>query len=407
MGDFYELFFDDAEIASRALGIVLTKRGKHEGEDIPMCGVPIERADDYLHRLIALGHRVAVCEQLEDPAEAKKRGGKSVVKRDVVRLVTPGTITEERLLEPGRANVLLAVQRVRLGEGRAAFGLAALDISTGAFVLSEADEAALSLEIARLEPSEIVAPQALFDDSSFSRLIAETRVAATPLGRDSGDGASAEQAVREFYGVETLEGFGQFTRAEIAAAALALRYVKRTQIDATPRLAPPTRRARGAGLEIDAATRANLELTRTLSGERAGSLFADHRHDRDARRRAPARRAAGEPAHRPQGDQRTARRARPFSPRRRACARPCARASPRRRIFCARCRVSASIAAARAISPRCATAWRRAPRSQRRFASVEALPPALLALPRKRLGRQRRRPGARSCPGARRRIAAQ
>jgi DNA mismatch repair protein MutS len=274
MGDFYELFFADAEVASRALGIVLTKRGKHEGEDIPMCGVPIERADDYLHRLIALGHRVAVCEQLEDPAEAKRRGGKSVVKRDVTRLVTPGTITEERLLEPGRANVLLAVQRVRSSEGRAAFGLAALDISTGAFALSEADEAALSLEIARLEPSEIVAPQALFDDAFFSRLIAETRVAATPLGRETGDGASAEQAVKEFYGVETLEGFGLFTRAEIAAAALALRYLKRTQIDATPRLAPPTRRARGAGLEIDAATRANLELTRTLAGERAGSLFA-------------------------------------------------------------------------------------------------------------------------------------
>src|ERR1700743_3318667 len=119
MGDFYELVFDDAEIASRALGIVLTKRGKHQGEDIRMCGVPIERADDYLTRLIALGHRVAVCEQLEDPAVAKKRGPKSVVKRDVVRLVTPGTITEERLLEPGRANMLLAVQRVRAGESRA------------------------------------------------------------------------------------------------------------------------------------------------------------------------------------------------------------------------------------------------------------------------------------------------
>src|SRR5271167_4698700 len=117
MGDFYELFFDDAETASRALGIVLTKRGKHEGEDIRMCGVPIERADDYLHRLIALGHRVAVCEQLEDPAEAKKRGPRSVVRRDVVRLVTPGTITEERLLEPGRANALLAVQRLRV-EGK-------------------------------------------------------------------------------------------------------------------------------------------------------------------------------------------------------------------------------------------------------------------------------------------------
>ena len=113
MGDFYELFFDDAEVASRALGIVLTKRGKHDGEDIRMCGVPIERADDYLNRLIALGHRVAVCEQLEDPAEARRRGAKSVVKRDVVRLVTPGTITEERLLEPGRARLLVAVQRVR------------------------------------------------------------------------------------------------------------------------------------------------------------------------------------------------------------------------------------------------------------------------------------------------------
>src|SRR6202021_1939158 len=130
MGDFYELFFQDAEIASRALGIVLTKRGKHEGADIRMCGVPIERADDYLQRLIGLGHRVAVCEQLENPAEAKKRGNKSVVRRDVVRLVTPGTITEDRLLEPGRANVLVAVQRVRAGETRALFGLAALDLST-------------------------------------------------------------------------------------------------------------------------------------------------------------------------------------------------------------------------------------------------------------------------------------
>ena len=274
MGDFYELFFAAAEIASRALGIVLTKRGKHEGEDIRMCGVPIERADDYLQRLIALGHRVAVCEQLEDPAEAKKRGPKSVVKRDVVRVVTPGTITEDRLLDPGRANLLVAIQRARSGEGRAAYGLAALDISTGAFTLSETDEAGLGPEIARLEPSEIVAPQALFDDAGFARLVAETRIAATPMGRESGDAASAERVVCEFYDVETLDGFGAFSRAEIAAAALALRYVKRTQLEATPRLAPPTRRARGAGLEIDAATRANLELTRTLSGDRVGSLFA-------------------------------------------------------------------------------------------------------------------------------------
>ena len=274
MGDFYELFFKDAEIASRALGIVLTKRGKHEGEDIRMCGVPVERADDYLQRLIGLGHRVAVCEQLEDPAEAKKRGNKSVVRRDVVRLVTPGTITEDRLLEPGRANILVAVQRIKSGETRALFGLAALDISTGAFSLSEADEAGLSVEIARIEPSEILAPQALFDDPAISRLFSEARAAVTPIGRDMTDSALAERRICDYYGVETLDGFGAFTRAEIGAAAIALAYVERTQIEARPALSPPSRRIRGSSLEIDASTRANLELTRTLSGERAGSLLA-------------------------------------------------------------------------------------------------------------------------------------
>ena len=274
MGDFYELFFDDAEIASKALGIVLTKRGKHEGEDIRMCGVPVERADDYLNRLIALGHRVAVCEQIEDPAEAKKRGAKSVVRREVVRLVTPGTITEERLLEPGRARLLVAVQKIRASEGRWAYGLAALDLSTGAFTLTEADEAGLAGEIARLEPSEVVASQAVYDEPPFSRLIAEMRVPVTPLAREAGDGSAAERRLCEFYGVETLDGFGAFTRAEIAAAGLALNYLKRTQFEARPALSKPTRRAREASLDIDAATRANLELTRTLSGAREGSLLA-------------------------------------------------------------------------------------------------------------------------------------
>src|SRR3954468_15712642 len=141
MGDFYELFFEDAETASRALGIVLTKRGKHLGDDIPMCGVPIDRADDYLQRLIGLGHRVAVCEQTEDPAEARKRGPKSVVRRDVVRLVTPGTITEERLLDPGRANLFLALARRRVSEIEWCYGLAAVDISTGRFLVAETDRA--------------------------------------------------------------------------------------------------------------------------------------------------------------------------------------------------------------------------------------------------------------------------
>src|SRR5471032_478673 len=143
MGDFYEMFFDDAETASRALGIMLTKRGKHLGRDIPMCGVPIERSDEYLHRLIALGHRVAVCEQLEDPAEARKRGAKSVVRRDVIRLITPGTLTEDTLLDAKANNYLLSIVRARLSsageENR--FGLAWIDISTGEFHITECDRA--------------------------------------------------------------------------------------------------------------------------------------------------------------------------------------------------------------------------------------------------------------------------
>ena len=240
MGDFYEMFFEDAEIASQALGIVLTKRGKHLGDDIPMCGVPVERADDYLQKLIALGHRVAVCEQIEDPAEAKKRGAKSVVKRDVVRLVTPGTITEERLLEPGRPNALLAVARVK-ADGRAVYGLASVDISTGAVSLGETDETGLAPEIARAEPREIVAPQALCEETGFARLLAEMKLQPTPMGRDSGDSAAQIRRVQGFYGVETLEGFGAFSRAEIAACALALAYVERTQLHNKPDLAPPQR----------------------------------------------------------------------------------------------------------------------------------------------------------------------
>jgi DNA mismatch repair protein MutS len=274
MGDFYELFFEDAEIASRALGIVLTKRGKHDGADIQMCGVPIERADEYLQRLIGLGHRVAVCEQLEDPALAKKRGPKSVVRRDVVRLVTPGTITEERLLEPARANLLLAIHRFRGGEERVLFGLAAVDISTGAFWLSESEAASLGAEIARLEPSEIVATQTTLDDGEAKRALAESRVAITPIGREAAGSEASERTLREFYHVETLEGFGAFSHAEIGAAALALHYVTRTQLAARPALNFPTRRPRGDAMEIDAPTRVNLELTRTLSGERRGSLLA-------------------------------------------------------------------------------------------------------------------------------------
>ena len=271
MGDFYELFFHDAEVASRALGIVLTKRGKHLGEDIPMCGVPIERADDYLQRLIGLGHRVAVCEQMEDPAEAKKRGPKSVVRRDVVRLVTPGTITEDRLLDPSRANILMALARVRGSQDEWIYGLAAADISTGAFTLIECPQAGLGAEVARIDPREIVAGEALCRDPQLEQLFADWRIPLTPMAREAGD---AERVICEWFGVTTLDGFGAFTRAELAAAGALIRYVERTQLGARPPLGRPARAQRGAILEIDAATRANLELMRTLGGAREGSLLA-------------------------------------------------------------------------------------------------------------------------------------
>ncbi|HEY5797936.1 MAG TPA: DNA mismatch repair protein MutS [Bosea sp. (in: a-proteobacteria)] len=274
MGDFYELFFSDAEIASRTLGIVLTKRGKHQGDDIPMCGVPVERADDYLQRLIAAGHRVAVCEQVEDPAEAKKRGPKSVVRRDVVRLVTPGTITEERLLEPGRASLLVAVARRKLGDASALYGIAAIDISTGRFSVMEAPQERLAIEFARLEPREIICPDAIHDDPEMKAFWREIGVPVTPLARDGLDAASAERRLKDFFGVATLDAFGHFSRAEVAAAGAALAYVERTQFGARPPLSPPVRDAGSDTMLIDAATRANLELTRTLSGERSGSLLA-------------------------------------------------------------------------------------------------------------------------------------
>src|SRR6516162_2729608 len=171
MGDFYELFFADAEVASRALNIVLTKRGKHLGQDIPMCGVPVERADEYLHRLIAQGHRVAVCEQIEDPAEARKRGGKSVVRRAVVRLVTSGTLTEDSLLDASRNNYLLALARSRASTGDDRFALAWIDISTGEFGVAECDRASVGAEIARVEPGEIIVSDALYADAELVPLL--------------------------------------------------------------------------------------------------------------------------------------------------------------------------------------------------------------------------------------------
>src|SRR5215470_11281356 len=217
MGDFYELFFEDAEVASRALNIVLTKRGKHLGNDIPMCGVPIERADEYLHRLIALGHRVAVCEQLEDPAEAKKRGGKSVVRRDVIRLVTPGTLTEDPLLDARRNNYLLALSRSKASAGHDRLALAWIDISTGEFRVAECERAALAAAIARIEPGEIIVSDALYADAELAPTL-RGLPALTPLTRDVFDGATAERRLAGFFGVATTAAFGTFSRVELTAA---------------------------------------------------------------------------------------------------------------------------------------------------------------------------------------------
>ena len=275
MGDFYELFFEDAEIASRALGIVLTKRGKHLGRDIPMCGVPIERADEYLHRLIASGHRVAVCEQIEDPSEAKRRGPKSVVRRDVVRLVTRGTLTEDTLLEARENNYLLAIARARASAGEEAsrFAISWIDISTGEFRIAECDRLGLNAEIARLEPGEIIVSDALYGDAELAPYL-RALPAVTPLPRDVFDGATAERRLADYFAVSTTQAFGALTRLELTAAAACITYVERTQLGNRPPLSPPVREHAGLTLAIDQATRANLELTRALSGDRRGSLLA-------------------------------------------------------------------------------------------------------------------------------------
>ena len=269
-GDFYELFFDDAEVASTALGIALTKRGKHLGEDIPMCGVPVHAADDYLQKLIRLGHKVAVCEQTEDPAEARKRGSKSVVRRDVVRLVTPGTLTEDNLLQSGRNNYLAALARVKHGNEMA---LAWLDMSTGDFEACEVSQVSLMAELARLDPSELLVPDSLLADEDAGPALADYRPVLTPMPSARFDSAAAGDRLKGYYGVASLDAYGNFTRALTSACGALLDYVELTQVGRLPALRPPVIREPGHSVLIDAATRANLELVKTMSGSRSGSLL--------------------------------------------------------------------------------------------------------------------------------------
>ncbi len=269
MGDFYELFFEDAVKAAAALDITLTRRGQHKGEDIPMCGVPVHAAEAYLSKLIRQGFKVAICEQVEDPAEAKKRGSKAVVKREVVRLVTPGTITEDELLESRANNFLLAV-----GDVGGELGLAWLDLSTGAFQTQGAVPRDLAAALTRLSPGEVLVPERLLQHSELKELFGQWNAALSPLPSARFDSANAERRLAAFYGVAALDAFGDFSRAELSAAGALLDYVEMTQKGQLPRLARPERLAAGAVLEIDGATRRNLELTQTLSGARKGSLLA-------------------------------------------------------------------------------------------------------------------------------------
>ena len=240
-----------------------------------MCGVPMHAADEYLQRLIAQGHRVAVCEQIEDPAEARKRGPKAVVRRDVVRLVTPGTLTEESLLDARAHNFLTAIFRAPAGEaGEAAFALASLDISTGELLAATVGASDLAGELARLAPREVLIGDDQAGDPSLRAVIHEAGAALTPIPRAHFDSARGERALKAKLGVAALDAYGEFSKPELAALAGLFTYVEITQVGRAPLMRPPRKEAPGSLLLIDAATRANLELMRSNQGARAGSLLA-------------------------------------------------------------------------------------------------------------------------------------
>ncbi len=260
MGDFFELFFDDAKAAAATLDIALTSRGEHEGAPIPMCGVPVHSSEMYLARLIRAGHRVAIAEQTETPAEAKARGSKSLVARAIVRYVTAGTLTEDTLLDARTDNMLVAIAQV--GQD---YGIAAADISNGRFETISVTSSQVSAELARLCPSEVVVPVGLSFDLAM---------ASHPFDRAMFDSARAETLLKRHYGVATLDGFGTFARAELAAMGGLLGYLDHAGKGTLPFLAAPVRRSTDAHMAIDAATRESLEIVQTMAGQRTGSLLA-------------------------------------------------------------------------------------------------------------------------------------
>lgn len=266
MGDFYELFFEDAVLAAQALDIALTKRGKHLDQDIPMCGIPVATFETYLARLIQKGFRVAICEQLEDPKEAKKRGYKALVRRDVVRIVTPGTLTEDSLLPAKASNYLGCLAQSPKGAA-----LAYADISTGDFYVETLDSNEILNTLSRLHPSELILPDTIY--SGLQGFLKSLKISPTPLPLGRFHGTSCDKVLKEYFGVATLEGFGAFTPEAVMACGLLLDYITVTQKGQNPVLNPPTPIIGGDFLRIDASTRRNLELNYTLSGGREGALL--------------------------------------------------------------------------------------------------------------------------------------
>jgi len=269
MGDFYELFFEDAQKAHGALGITLTARGQHAGAPIPMCGVPVHAAEAYLAKLVRAGFKVALCEQMEDPAEARKRGSKSVVRRDVVRVVTPGTLTEEGLLDARGANRLAAVA-VRAGSA----AVASVELSTGEVECLSVTVAALASALAALGPSEILVPDRLFADEAVSAALKAAGGFVQPLPQALAEPSASETRLKRLYGVETLDGFGQLSGAEVSALGLIAAHLETTQAGKLPALSPPRRAGESDVMVIDPATRSSLEIERATSGSRDGSLLA-------------------------------------------------------------------------------------------------------------------------------------
>ncbi len=269
MGDFYELFFEDAAKAAAAIGIALTHRGTHAGQPIPMAGVPVHASEAYLAKLIRAGFKVAVCEQMEDPAEARKRGAKSVVRRDLVRVVTPGTLTEDGLLDARGANRLAAVA-VRGGQA----AVASVELSTGDVDCLTLAPEGLASALAALRPSEILAPDRLFVDPVVGPVLRSVDGLVQPMPSALAEPSASENRLKGLYGVQTLDGFGPLTGAEIAALGLIAAHLDMTQAGRMPVLRAPRRASEADVMAIDPATRTSLEIERALNGGREGSLLA-------------------------------------------------------------------------------------------------------------------------------------